>query len=437
MKLLTKLTLSLVVLVLSLVQTAQASPFKTEEWQTKKGARVVFHQAKEVPMLDINIAFAAGSAYDGKQFGLSSLTADLLDQGNAGMDASVIAERFAETGAQMGNNTSRDMAIFSLKSLTQKENLQKALDTFSAVISKPDFPNDSFVREKNQQLMAITQAQESPEEVANLVLFKRLYGTHPYAHPIKGIAKSVRALKREDVLRFYQQYYVARNAVIVLVGDISTQKAHQIAEQLTANLAEGKEAPRLSKASQLNAEEKIAIDFPSSQTVLRLAQIGIDHHDSDYFPLLVGNYILGGGALVSLLSHEVREKRGLTYGVSSQFIPMPGDGPFIVSLSTQSKNATTALQLTSDTLNQFVQKGPTDEELRAAKQYLMGSFPLSFGSNENIGNMLVRMTFYHLPKNYLDNYVASIKKVTTEEIRNAFQKKLQPKKMLVIAVGKV
>lgn len=426
-----------VLFVTTIAQNVHASVFKTEQWQTKNGARVVFHQAKEVPMLDIHVAFAAGSAYDGKQFGLSALTNDLLNQGNAGMDATTVAERLAEAGAQLGSDTSRDMAALSLKTLTKPDNLKKAVDTFAAIIGKPDFPEAAFQQEKNQQLIAIAQSQDSPEEVANLVLFKKLYGEHPYAHPVNGIEGTVGALKREDVLNFYKRYYVAANAVIVLVGDIDTKKAHQIAEQLTANLSRGEEAPRLTKAAQLTTSEKIAINFPSSQTILRLGQIGIDHHDPDFFPLLVGNYILGGGALVSILSNEVREKRGLTYGVSSQFIPMPGDGPFIVSLSTQNKNATTALQLTSDTLATYIKNGPSEQELTAAKHYLMGSFPLSLGSNASIGNMLLRMSFYHLPKDYLDNYVASINKVTTQEIKEAFQKKLQSEKMLTIAVGKV
>lgn len=432
-----KTLFTLILLSISFVSNLQASTFKTQQWHTKNGAKVVFYQAMEVPMLDISIAFAAGSAYDGKQFGLSALTSDLLAQGNAGMDATQIAEKIADTGAQFNNEISRDMVVLSLKTLTNEDALKRAIDTFGLIISKPDFPKDAFEREKSQQLMAIAQTQESPDDVANQVFFKTLYQTHPYAHPVNGTRESVKALMLSDVHQFYQQYFVGSNAVIVLVGAIDQKKAQQIAEQLTQNLPKGKPAATIPKANQLKNGEKVSIDFPSSQTMLRLGQIGIDHHNPDYFPLTVGNYILGGGALVSRLAYEVREKRGLSYSVVSQFMPMPGDGPFIISLSTHSKQAATALKVTEDTLNNFITQGPNTQELLDAKQYLTGSFPLSLASNSSIANMLLRIAFYHLPDNYLDSYVARINAVTADDIKKAFQHQVHPNKMLLVSVGKL
>lgn len=424
-------------LILALPLPLQANSFKTQQWQTTNGARVVFYQAMEVPMLDINIAFAAGSAHDGKQFGISTLTTNLMNQGSAGMDATKIAESLADTGAQYSGETSRDMVVLSLKTLTKPDAMKQAIETFVSIINKPDFPEDAFKREKSQQLLAIAQVQESPDDVANHILFKKLYLDHPYAHSINGTKETVNALDAEQIRNFYKQYFVGSNAVIVMVGAIDTEKAHQLAEQLTTNLPKGQPAPAIPKAVPLKASEKITVDFPSSQTILRLGQIGIDHHSPDYFPLLVGNYILGGGALVSKLSLEVREKRGLTYGITSQFMPMPGEGPFIISFSTENKEAATALKITEDTLASFIKGGPSDKELLAAKQYMMGSFPLSLSSNASIANMLLRIAFYHLPNDYLDNYVAHINAVTREEIKQAFQKTIHPNTMLVVSVGKM
>lgn len=432
-----KTLFTLILLSISFASNLQASTFKTQQWHTKNGAKVVFYQAMEVPMLDISIAFAAGSAYDGKHFGLSALTSDLLAQGNASMDATQIAEKIADTGAQLDNEISRDMVVLSLKTLTNEDALKQAIDTFGLIVSKPDFPQDAFEREKNQQLMAIAQTQESPDDVANQIFFKTLYQTHPYAHPVNGTRESVKALQLSDVRQFYQHYFVGSNAVIVLVGAIDQQKAQQIAEQLTQNLPQGQPAATIPKANQLKDKEKISIDFPSSQTMLRLGQIGINHHNPDYFPLTVGNYILGGGALVSRLAYEVREKRGLSYSVVSQFMPMPGDGPFIISLSTQNKQAATALKVTEDTLANFISQGPDAQELLDAKQYLTGSFPLSLASNSNIANMLLRIAFYHLPDNYLDSYIARINAVTTEDIKKAFHNQVNPNKMLLVSVGKL
>ncbi|PJE08606.1 pitrilysin family protein [Legionella sp.] len=424
-------------LVLSSSHTLYANSLKTQQWKTSQGARVVFYQAQEVPMLNISIAFAAGSAYDGNQFGLSTLTTNLMNQGSAGMDATKVAENLADTGAQFVSENSRDMVALSLKTLTNPNAMKKALETFAAIVTKPDFPKEAFEREKNQQLLSIAQTQESPDDVANQLLFKKLYLDHPYAHSINGTKETVMAMSSTDVRNFYKRYFVSANAVIVIVGAVDTVTAHRVAEQITAGLAQGQAAPTIPKALPLAAGEKVSVDFPSSQTMLRLSEIGIDHHDPAYFPLTVGNYILGGGALVSILSREVREKRGLTYGVTSQFMPMPGNGPFIISLSTENKEAATALKVTEDTLANYLQNGPSEKELADAKQYLMGSFPLSLASNASIANMLLRIVFYNLPANYLDTYVDRINAVTTAEIKQAFQKQIHPDKMLVIAVGKM
>lgn len=431
-----RLLLSIAALILSIPTQVMANSFKTEQWTTANGVKVVFYKAMEVPMLDIHMAFAAGSAYDEEAHGLSALTTNLMNQGNGGLDATALAEGLDNTGAQLGYETSKDMTVYTLKTLVSAKALEQSTTLFSKIIAHPDFPSSAFEREKNQQLMAIKQAQESPEDVANRQFFKSLYQNHPYAHPTSGSTKSVKALTREQVLAFYKQYYVAKNATLVMVGALDSPAAHQLADKLTRDLAPGKPANAIPKAVLHEEANRVNITFPSSQTVVRLGQIGIDHHHPDYFPLLLGNYILGGGTLVSRLGLEVREKRGLTYGVASQFAPMMGEGPFLISLSTKNKSAQEALKITQDTLDRFIKDGPTTEELKAAKQYLTGSFPLSLSSNSAIASLLLRMTFYHLPQDYLDSYVARINSITLEEVKLAFQKQVHPTQMLVLTVGR-
>ncbi|MBL7480703.1 M16 family metallopeptidase [Legionella bononiensis] len=416
-------------------QNVGANTFKTEKWLTKNGVQVVFYQAMEVPMLDISMAFAAGSAYDGTQYGLSALTAHLMNQGNGGKDATAVAEALADTGAQFDAETSRDMTVFSLRTLTRKDALEQSTQVFNQIINHPDFPDEAFENEKQQQLMAVEQVDESPDDVASLNFFQTLYQEHPYAHPVNGTIPTLSGITKKHVVEFYKNYYVTNNAVLVMVGALDNKQAHQLAEQLTQDLQQGKSAGVIPKANQLSNAEQINIPFPSSQTVVRLGQIGIDHHNPNYFPLIVGNYILGGGALVSRLAVEVREKRGLTYGVDSQFVPMPGEGPFIISLSTKNDQATNALDITHNTLNRFISNGPSKEELDSAKKYLTGSFPLSLASNRNIAGLLLRMAFYHLPDNYLDTYVQRINAVTHDEIKQAFKEQVNPDKLLLVTVG--
>ena len=417
------------------VHAAQKS-LPIERWKTSQGTSVVFYQAMDIPMLDINLAFRAGTAYDGPRFGLSTLTSRLINQGNDGLDATSIATRLENTGAQYSYENNRDMVLLRLRTLTAPELLKQAVDTFSLIASRPDFPENAVEREKNQQRMAIRHALESPEDIANQTFFQALYQNHPYAHPVNGELKTLDAITVEDVRHFHRTLFASQNAILVLVGAIETSQAKKIAEQLAQNLPSGKAAPRIKKTKALTEAVDINIPFPSSQTVLRLGQLGITHHDPRYFSLMVGNYTLGGGSLVSRLAEELREKRGLTYGVSSQFLPLPERGPFIIGLATQSAQAEKAETLTRETLAQFIKTGPSRDELKAAQEYLVGSFPLSLASNQSMASMLLRMTFYQLPDDYLDTYADKIHAVNIEQIKSAFEQNIQPNRLLQVMVGK-
>lgn len=427
----------LVLLPIFCLHSARAATFTTEQWQTPNGVQVVFYQAKEVPILDVSLAFAAGSAYDEGHFGLSNLTTQLLNQGNKGLDAKSVALQIEKTGAQFAAQTTRDMVTLTLRTLTKPEALASAIQAFASIAAHPDFPESEFHHAKKQQLMAIKQIEESPDEVANQVFFQALYQDHPYAHPVIGDTKHVERLDLQQVRDFYQQHFVGRNAVLVLVGAIDSENAHRIADSITHDLAKGQPVAPLAKAKPLTKAVVIAKNFPSSQTVLRLGQLGIDYHDPRYFPLLVGNTILGGPSMVSLLALELREKRGLTYGAYSQYSAMPGIGPFVIGLSTRNATAQQAAKLTEDTLTHFVETGPTDEQLKATKQFLTGSFPMSLASNRSIADLLLRIAFYHLPKDYLDTYLQHVNAVTVAEIKHAFASQINAKALLQVRVGKV
>jgi zinc protease len=411
--------------------------FKTQTWETTNGARVVFHQAMEVPMLDISVAFAAGSAFDDTQFGLSALTTRLLDQGNGGLTAGAIADQFAEIGAQYGGASSHDAIVVNLRTLTQPDALDKATQLFFLLLNHPDFPKEAFLREKNQQVMAIAQNHESPDVIADETFYQVLYGQHPYAHPINGTLDTVKDISINDVRHFYQHYFVGKNAVVILVGAIDSVTAHKIAERITHDLPQGAPAQTIPVATPLPEERTIEVKHPSSQSVLRIGQLGITHSNEHYFPLQVGSYILGGGSLVSRLADELREKRGLTYGVSSQFLPMPARGPFLISFSTKNSQRNTALSLTRETLASFIKTGPKEDELIAAKRYLTGSFPLSLASNRSIADMLLKIAFYHLPNDFINTYIDNINAVSIDDITHAFQQQVNPNAMLQVTVGPV
>lgn len=410
--------------------------FETEQWVTDNGVQVVFYQAPEVPILDISLAFAAGSAFDGNSFGLSTLTTQLLNQGNHGFNAKTIAEQIENTGAQFSVESTRDMSILKMRTLTKHEALDSAIKSLNLIVAHPDFPEFAFIQEKNQQLASIQQVQESPEEVANQLFFQALYQHHPYGHPAIGDKEHVQALKLQQVRDFYHQYFVGNNATLILVGAIDSTLAHQVANTITNGLSKGQHAPSVPKAPPLTKAITIHKSFPSTQTVLYLGQLGINYQDPRYFALYVGNMILGGPSLVSDLAIELREKRGLTYGAYSQYSPMLGTGPFVISLSTRHSQAELATRLTFKTLEDFIKKGPSKEQVKATQQFITGSFPLSLASNRSIADILLKIAFYHLPKDYLKNYLKQVNKVTEKEIKQAFSTQINPQALLLVSVGK-
>jgi zinc protease len=232
-----------------------------ERWKTTKGASVVFYQAMDVPMLDISVAFYAGSAYDGQHFGLSALTAALIDQGNDGTHANAIADQFAEVGAQFSTDSTRDNVVLSARTLSSPEALDHTVHTLNQIISRPDFPEPAFGRKKNQQLLKIKQIQESGDAVADQTFYNALYQSHPYAHPIDGTIATVNAIKLEDVQRFYKQFFVTKNAVIIIVGAIDKNTATQVANHLVSNLPTGERATPVSTAKPLSKEINIEVPF--------------------------------------------------------------------------------------------------------------------------------------------------------------------------------
>jgi zinc protease len=176
-------------------------------------------------------------------------------------------------------------------------------------------------------------------------------------------------------------------------------------------------------------------DFPSSQTHIYIGQPGMARHDPDYFALYVGNHVLGGSGLVSILGEEVRNKRGLSYSVYSYFVPMRAPGPFLMSAQTKNDQATEALTVMRDTLRRYRLEGPTPEELDAAKRNITGGFPLDIASNRKIVQYIAMMGFYDYPLDWLDTLVPKVEAVTMEQVRDAFARRLQPDRLAAVVVG--
>src|SRR5690606_31233947 len=324
--------------------------------------------------------------------------------------------------------------VASLRSLSAADKREPALKLFAEVVGKPTFPEDALKRIKNQLLASFEYEKQSPGKLAGKALVARLYGDHPYAHPSDGTAESIQPVTLEQLRAFHARAYAAGNAVIALVGDLSRSEAEAIAAQVSAALPKGPALPPLPQpeAPQPGLQH---IEFPSKQTHLLLAQLGIDRRDPDYAALSLGNSILGGGGFGSRLMEEVREKRGLTYGIYSGFSPMAARGPFVINVHPRAELRAGTLELIKQLLADYLREGPTQQELDDAKREMAGSFPLTTASNADIVGQLAAIGFYDLPLTYLEDFMAEVQALSVEQVKAAMARHLDPESLVIVSVG--
>lgn len=407
-----------------------------QHWQTGNGARVYFVENHDLPMLDVSVEFAAGSGRDtSAQSGLASLTRHMLTQGAGGLSDDDIAQRLADVGAVLGGNFDQDRAGLSLRTLSSVRERAQALDTLARMLHQPDFPDSMLQREKARVIAALKEAATQPASIADKAFDRALYGAHPYALVPAGEVETVAALQRQDLVEFHRSHYGAENAVIALIGDVSRVEAEAIVRQLSAGLPRSAALPALPPVDLGLRGETRRISHPATQSHILLGQPGLTRTDPDYFPLYVGNYILGGGGFVSRLTEAVREKRGLAYSVYSYFMPLQQRGPFQIGLQTKKEQADEALEVVRAVLREFIERGPAEKELAQARQNLVGGFPLRIDSNRKILDYLALIGFYRLPLSYLDDFVKNVERVTVADIKRAFAQRIQPEHMVIVVVG--
>ena len=407
-----------------------------QHWETGNGARVYFVELHELPIVDVQVAFDAGSARDpnGKQ-GLALLTNSLLDEGAGGLGADKVSFEFERLGAQYSADAGYDSGSASLRSLSAADKLNPALDNLCRVLGEPDFPGEALARQKQRLLVSIQRKQQSPGAVANDAFQAAVYRDHPYAHPNEGTAESIKSLQRSDVAAFHDRYYVGANAVITIVGDLDRDRAGEVARRISQSLKTGRAPAPLPEVPSLQKSNTIRIDHPSTQTHILMGQPGVARSDPDYFPLYVGNHILGGSGMVSRLFEEIRNERGLAYSTYSYFFPRRRNGPFTAAVQTRADQADTSLKVLLNALRHYLKDGPTAAELRDAKKNITGGFPLNLDSNSDILGYVAMIGFYELPLDYLDTFKDKVEAVTVAQIRDAFRRRLDLDRMVTVQVG--
>ncbi len=424
-------------LFLFLASTIAHAILPIQHWQTSNGARVYFVENRDIPMLDLSIDFAAGAGFDRAQKqGVASMTNRILQRGSEGLTEDEIASKTADVGAGISGRFDSDRAGLGMRTLSSRAEREQALEVFTRMLQKPLFPANVLAREKTRLIGSLKESDIQPGTIAGLTFNRLMYGAHPYGLRASGDIESVGNISRDDLEAFYRQNYVAKGAVIAIMGDVSRDEANAIAERITAGLPQPQNSAAALPVVEAKAEKVTRlIPHHASQSHILIGSIGIARGDPDYFPLFVGNYILGGGGFASRINDEVRQKRGLAYSASSYFSPLAQKGSFVISMQTRKDQAQEAMDVTLKTLRDFVANGPTAKELQDAKSNLVGGFPLRIDNNRKIHDYLGVIGYYNLPLTYLDEFIGHVERVKLADIKRAFAARIDPDKLITVVVG--
>ena len=410
-----------------------------QHWVQPSGAHVYLVESPGIPMVDVQVDFDAGGRRDPSgQAGLASATAGQMGSGIPGMDENQLGEAWADLGAGFSAGAGGDRLSATLRSLTEPDLLQRAVDLAARELGEPTFPPDIWARDRARTIAALRESYTRPAVAAQRAWLPAVYGGHPYGW--ESTQASLEAISVQDMRAFHARYLQACRAKVSIVGAVSRDQADRIATALLARLPASTSGtceplPPVAEVPPLKEAVTREVPFASAQAHVLIGQPGYKRNDPDYFPLLVGNYILGGGGFVSRLSTQVREKRGLSYSVYSYFSPGLHAGAFTLGLQTRPDQARQAVQVARDVVARFVADGPTAQEMQAAKDNLIGGFALRIDSNRKLLDNIAAIAWYDLPLDYLDTWTRAVRNVTLPEVRAAFARKLQPERMVTVIVG--
>jgi zinc protease len=414
-----------------------------EKLDSYKGAQAYLVQTKALPMVDIEVSIDAGDRYDpvGKS-GVADMVAGLMNYGARGdkglLTEAQIADEIADLGANIGLSVGGERAILRIRSLSRKDLRDRAVQLAAAMLSAPSYDPKIVEREKQRTITSLREAETKPEFVLERRFKKSVYGNYPLAD--SPSVQSVGSVNVNDLKQFHKQFYRGDRMIVSIVGDVDRSQAAEIVQTLLKQIPQSGQViaklPDLQRSPiETLAQREIQIPFDSQQAHIAMGMTAVARNNPDYFPLLVGNYILGGGGFVSRLMSEVREKRGLAYSVFSYFAPGKENGIFQAGLQTKNDQAALALDVMSTTIAQFIADGPTPSELEAAKSNLINGYPLRIDNNRKLLDNVSSIAWNDLPLDTMDVWTKQVEAVTLEQVKASFQKYLAMDRMKIVVLG--
>ncbi|UOO77123.1 insulinase family protein [Neisseria sp. Dent CA1/247] len=427
-----KLLLPLLLLPL----TAQAA-VKIQRWHTADGTQVLLVERHENPIVDVNISFkgAGSTSNPADKSEVAEFTAAMLTTGTQQLDEEAFHARINDLAASLNSNSSEEGASVTLRSLSKNGSLQPAVALLNQSLTQPRFAEPVFERLRKQSITALQQQETDPGFIANRALARLNYGNHPYGRSAQTSVESIRKVTLDDIRAFHRSRYGKNNAVVAVVGDLNRRQTEALVAKALKGLPARSSAVENVPAVPRHQAALRRIPFAGEQAQIVMGMPLIKRHDPDYYALVAGNYVLGGGGFDSRLMKDLRDKHGYTYGAYSNLAPSGEAGPFTVSFSTQKPNTDAALTSARKVLAGFIQEGPTEAELKQAKANITGSFPLRFDTNAKLLGYLSLIGFYNLPDDYLEAYPKAVSALTAEQVKSAWQRRVNPENINIVVVG--
>jgi zinc protease len=411
-----------------------AAAVEIKEVTSPGGIKAWLVEEPSIPFTALEIRFKGGASLDleGTR-GAAYLMSGLLDEGAGELTSTEFTLAAEELALKYDFDVSSDS--FSLSAQFLSENLDASVELLRKALNEPRFDQDAIDRVRGQVLSIIASDSENPNDIAGKTFASLAYGDHPYASKLEGTAESVTALTRKDMIASHQALLTRDRVYIGAVGDITAEQLGVVLDKLLGALpATGPEMP--GPAPFLLSGGETIVPYDSPQSVAIFGQKGIERTDPDFFAAYVMNQVLGSGGFGSRLMDEVREKRGLTYGVYSYLVLREQVNLVMGQVSSSNDSIAEAISVIRDEWAKMAEDGLTQEELETAKTYLTGAYPLRFDGNARIANILAAMQFDDLPIDYIDTRNDKVEAVTLEDIKRVSKRLLKPENLHFIVVGK-
>ncbi|WP_210208612.1 M16 family metallopeptidase [Rhodoplanes roseus] len=419
-------------LTVVLAPVAQATTI--ERVITPKGIEAWLVREPSVPLVAMEFAFRGGTAQDpADRSGLANMTASLLDEGAGDLDSRAFQQRLESKAIEFSVSAYRDALMGSLRTLT--ENRDEAFGLLKLALTAPRFDSEAVERIRADILAALRRDAMSPSELAGRKWWETAFPGHPYSRVNRGTLESVAAIQPADLKGYVGRVLARDNLKVGIVGNIDAATAARLVDDVFGSLPEKAQLTPVPQAAPADLGQRVQVDVDVPQSTLMLGGVGIARKDPDFVPAYVVNHILGGGSFSSRLYREVRENRGLAYGVSSSLVPLKSASLFFVSTATRADRVKDSMDVIEAEIRRMAESGPTAEELDQAKSYLKGSYALSFDTSIKIANQLVLIQLDDLGIDYIDRRNGLIEAVTLDDAKRV-AKRLLSGKMLATVAGR-